>query len=247
MWIIFPHTSLYLLFSSAKENKRASSSRKRGRPKGQKKENQAPEQKNEKNDDWSKEIPECPDVKTPEKTLPRTNEEVTKMSFSDDDEDMNVDFDVDTDDDDVGNYKNGGDSDTDGPTAVLRTPDLEDEATRDDDRSKTKEADSSTFNPLETETVSPVGEEDQRKRQKHEDGRGSSSFLSTGKKSGGTEMSRSNSDDPVTIKVNRYKILSTRDSPRLPDHDPYRLSWQAVQLYCITFGLYRAATIDKLI
>lgn len=130
-----------------------------------------PEQKNEKNDDWSKEIPECPDIKTPEKTLPRTSKEVTKMSFSDDDEDMNVDFDVDIDDDDVGNL----------------TADLEDEAMRDDDGSKKKEADSSTFNPSEpeetkeTETVSPVGEEDQRKRQKHVDGRSSSFFLSAGK------------------------------------------------------------------
>lgn len=35
-------------------------------------------------------------------------------------------------------------------------------------------------------------------------------------------MSRSNSDDLVAMKVNRYKILIARDGPRLPDHDPYR-------------------------
>lgn len=196
MWIIFSHTSLcLLLFSSAKENRRVSSSRKRGRTKRQKRENQASELKDEKNDDGSKEIPECPDVSTPEKTLPRSNEDATKMSFSDDDEDMNVDFDMD--DDYVGNYENDGDSDADGPTAVTRIPDLEDEAKQEvNGGSKTKRASSSTCQrpavaepeeTTETDTVKHVEKEDQKKRKKPNkqrddvDSRGSSAVLNTGK------------------------------------------------------------------
>lgn len=71
----------------------------RGRPRKQERKNAASELKDvstEKND-WPEETPESYDVNTPEKTLSRSSENATRMSFSDDDEDMNVDFDMDFD------------------------------------------------------------------------------------------------------------------------------------------------------
>lgn len=69
-------------------------------------------------------MPESYDLNTREKMLPRSSNNSTKISFSEDDEDMNVDFDmdVDTDDDDVRNEENDGDCDPDGPTAAPLIP-----------------------------------------------------------------------------------------------------------------------------
>ncbi|XP_036948803.1 uncharacterized protein LOC119016720 isoform X3 [Acanthopagrus latus] len=88
----------------------------RGRPRKQEREkNAASELKDvstERND-WSEETPESCDMNTPEKTLSRSNESATKMSFSDDDEDMNVDFDMDFDsDEDIRNEEYVGDGDS---------------------------------------------------------------------------------------------------------------------------------------
>ena len=71
----------------------------RGRPRKQERKNAASELKDvstERND-WPEETPESYDVNTPEKTLSRSSENATRMSFSDDDEDMNIDFDMDFD------------------------------------------------------------------------------------------------------------------------------------------------------
>lgn len=152
---------------------------------------------NTEKDDGSEEIPESCDVDTPEKTLPRSNEDATKISFSDDDEDMNVDFDldVDTDDDDARNEDNDGDGDTGDPGAVPLIPDLQDTAKQDNDSSNTKTTDGSPCKnttveepeeSMDIDAVNHAEKEDQKKRGKRNnwmdvDGGSSSAVPNTGK------------------------------------------------------------------
>lgn len=133
------------------------------------------------------------DIRTPEKSLPHSNEDATKFSFSDDDEDMNVDFNMDTDED-VRNEDHDGDGDTNSSAAMSLIPDVQDKTKEDDGSSDAKKADSST-NKLTTvedleETVdmdagNRVETENQKKEKQKKwmdvDSRSASAILNTGK------------------------------------------------------------------
>nr|XP_046274081.1 uncharacterized protein LOC124074833 isoform X2 [Scatophagus argus] len=173
--------------STAKRERRVSSSRRRGRGRSRKEdsENETPELNDEKNDegntgkdDGAEEVPMCCDINTPEKTLSCSIEEATKPFFSDE-EDMNVDFDidVDTDDDGVENEGNGGDSDTDSSKSMPLMPDVRNMTEQDDDSSETEKTNSSANedttvadleNTMDIDAVNQAVNKDQKKGEEQE-------------------------------------------------------------------------------
>ena len=214
----------------------------RGRPRKQEREkNAASELKDvstERND-WSEETPESCDMNTPEKTLSRSNESATKMSFSDDDEDMNVDFDMDFDsDEDIRNEEYVGDGDS----VVV------DKTKQDNDSSDAKKTDGSPeyhSSVANLEEAKHVAKDDPRKgAEKNGGSRRSCATLNTGKillvsqevsKKSNTFVSVCTKvcSNPVDIKlhVNNFRLLllnvtrgKVRLSPQSLEFSPHGIS-----------------------
>lgn len=210
---------------------RASTSRKRsrGRSKRQESETEASELNDEKDtevnaerDDGSEEMPVSCAVSTPEKTVYRSNEDATHISFSDGDDDMNVDFDMDTDDDDVRNEENDEDGDTTGSAATPLIPHV---TKQDKDSSDTKKNDRSPYKHTsvadleETTDIDTVNNVERRQNQKKGgkqnnwidvDSRSFSDFLNTGK----INLVAREESQGIT-KVIRTHHLGTRDVCRI--------------------------------
>ncbi len=179
--------------SKATKNSRYFGGRVRRRKKKQVSESELSDENNDdvnpEKDDRSEEIPASCDVNTPEKTSLPSNEDATKMSFSDDDEDMHVDFDINTDE------ENSGDGDTNRSAAIPWIPDVQDMTKQDKDSSDIKNADSSPHEDTtaadfeETMDMDPVSdaEEDDQKIEEEQsdwmdvDSRSCSPILNTGK------------------------------------------------------------------
>ncbi|XP_031151492.1 uncharacterized protein LOC116047099 isoform X3 [Sander lucioperca] len=216
---------------------RASTSRKRsrGRSKRQESETEASELNDEKDtevnaerDDGSEEMPVSCAVSTPEKTVYRSNEDATHISFSDGDDDMNVDFDMDTDDDDVRNEENDEDGDTTGSAATPLIPHV---TKQDKDSSDTKKNDRSPYKHTsvadleETTDIDTVNNVERRQNQKKGgkqnnwidvDSRSFSDFLNTEKK---------NKLSAAVIRMKEVKILI----PKL-DIEKFQASVKSSQL-----------------
>ncbi|XP_041811390.1 uncharacterized protein LOC121619625 isoform X2 [Chelmon rostratus] len=217
--------------SSSKASSRVSFSRKRGRGRKRKKksENEESVLNDEKNVDdtekfdGSEDVPLSCDIRTPEKSLPHSNEDATKFSFSDDDEDMNVDFNMDTDED-VRNEDHDGDGDTNSSAAMSLIPDVQDKTKEDDGSSDAKKADSST-NKLTTvedleETVdmdagNRVETENQKKEKQKKwmdvDSRSASAILNTEKKNNLSAVVAAMKQVKILIPKLDIEKLRTRD------------------------------------
>ncbi|XP_032391770.1 uncharacterized protein LOC116701860 isoform X1 [Etheostoma spectabile] len=186
-----------------KKPRRASMLRKRsrGRSKRQESETEGSELNDEKDkevnterDDGSEEMPVSCAINTPEKSVHRSNEDATHISFSDGDDDMNVDFDMDTDDDIVRNEENDEDGDKTGSAAEPLIPDVtKQDKESSDTKNKSSPYKDTGVSELEKETmdINKVNNEERRKNLKKggkqnnwidADSRSFSDFLNTEKK-----------------------------------------------------------------
>lgn len=137
-------------------------------------------------------MPVSHDVNTPEETPSRSNEDASRISFSDYDEDMNVDFDTDSDGD---IDRNKGKHESKNSAATPFIPDEQDMKKQDNDNSETKRTNSSPNSytsavyfeeSMDMDEVSDVGREDQNKEEEQNDwmdvdSRSPAPVLNTGK------------------------------------------------------------------